>query len=954
MKKLLVLLAIFITFASMAQSVGINADGSTADPSAMLDISSTTKGFLPPRMTTTQRDVLTPTAAEGLVIFNTTTSTLEYNTATGWVSCKNNPDGTAAGQMQYWNGSNWVNIDSGSDGQVLKYTSNVPTWSTLNTYPDAPTIGTATAGDLQATIAFTPPVNNGGSAITSYTVFSNPQERVAIGTNSPITITGLTRGTNYNFKVTATNDTSTSLASSLSNSVLVLASPSAPTITNVSSGNGQVVVAFTAPSDNGGATITGYTATSSPGGITGSISQAGDGTITVSGLTNGTAYTFTVVASNSAGNSIASMPSVSATPFTVPNGPSSPVATAENAQASIAFTAPAFNGGSAISGYTVTSSPGSFTATGVSSPIVVTGLTNGTAYTFTVVATNAAGNSVASAASESVIPYTVPNAPSSLVTTAGNAQASIAFTTPTFNGGSVITGYTVTSSPGSFTSTGASSPIVVTGLTNGTSYTFTVVATNSAGNSTASTASASVTPYTVPGAPTSPMATAGNTQVSVAFTAPASNGGSTITGYTVSSSPGSFTSTGTSSPLVVTGLTNGTAYTFTVVATNAAGNSTASTESSAITPYTVPGAPTSPIANAGNAQASVAFTTPAFNGGSAITGYTVTSSPGSFTTTGVSSPLVVTGLTNGTAYTFTVVATNAAGNSVASSASVSSTPYTVPNAPTSPMATAGNAQVSIAFTAPASNGGSIITGYTVTSSPGNFTATGTSSPLIVTGLTNYTSYTFTVVATNIAGNSVTSTASTGVMPVSDVTNSSTGKTWMDRNLGASQVALSSSDESSYGYLYQWGRGTDGHQLRTSGTTSTLSSTDVPGHADFIIVSSGLIDWRSPQNTNLWQGVSGVNNPCPSGYRLPTEDEFNTEKATWSSQNAAGAFGSILKLPAAGYRNSSGGIAGVNSDGDYWMSTIGATSSRNILFNSTNIYVGSDKRAFGFSVRCIKN
>jgi hypothetical protein len=136
MKKLLVLLAIFTTMAATAQSVGINTDGSTPDASAILDVSSTSKGFLPPRMTTTQRDVLAPTTALGLVIFNTTTNTLECNTSSGWVSCKNNPDGTATGQMQYWDGSNWVNINTGSDGQVLKYTSNMPTWSTVSSVPN--------------------------------------------------------------------------------------------------------------------------------------------------------------------------------------------------------------------------------------------------------------------------------------------------------------------------------------------------------------------------------------------------------------------------------------------------------------------------------------------------------------------------------------------------------------------------------------------------------------------------------------------------------------------------------------------------------------------------------------------------------------------------------------------------------------------------------------------------
>ena len=190
-------------------------------------------------------------------------------------------------------------------------------------------------------------------------------------------------------------------------------------------------------------------------------------------------------------------PGVPCVTTTIPGAPTSVVATAGNASASVAFTAPASNGGSVITGYTVTSSPGSFTATGATSPVNVTGLTNGTAYTFTVVATNAVGNSVASTASTAVTPVappaTVPDAPTSVVATVIDPQVRVAFVAPTNNGGSAITGYTVTSSPGSFTATGATSPITVTGLALGTTYRFTVVATNAVGNSVPSAASNSVT-----------------------------------------------------------------------------------------------------------------------------------------------------------------------------------------------------------------------------------------------------------------------------------------------------------------------------------------------------------------------------------------------------------------------------------------------------------------------------
>jgi len=185
-------------------------------------------------------------------------------------------------------------------------------------------------------------------------------------------------------------------------------------------------------------------------------------------------------------------------------------------------------------------------------------------------------------------------------------------------------------------------------------------------------------------------------------------------------------------------------------------------------PNTIPGIPTSPVAtNSGsgrafnNGRASVAFN-PATSGGKATT-FTVTSTPGSYTSTGSSSPIVVTGLQSSTEYTYTVTAAGPLGTSSASSASSGVTATTVPQAPTIGTATGGNAQASVTFTANAT-GGSAITGYTVTSNPGNITSTGSSSPIIVTGLTNDTSYTFTVKATNTNGDSAASSASSSVTP----------------------------------------------------------------------------------------------------------------------------------------------------------------------------------------------
>jgi hypothetical protein len=236
---------------------------------------------------------------------------------------------------------------------------------------------------------------------------------------------------------------------------------------------------------------------------------------------------------------------------------------------------------------------------------------------------------------------------------------------------------------------------------------------------------------------------------------------------------------------------------------------------------------------------------------------------------------------------------------------------------------------------------------------GNLTYTITGTPSSV-GLASF--------AINIGGKTCVLTRSV-IAPstiIGDVINPKTGKTWMDRNLGASRVATNSTDVESYGDLYQWGRGSDGHQKRTSSTSTILSNTDQPGNGNFILVVNAPVDWRSPQNVNLWQGKNGINNPCPSGYRLPTEAEWDAERLSWSINNYAGAFASPLKLPRAGKRNGegNGSISEVGTDGNYWSSTVstgfGGTLSRVLGFNFSVAGIYITPRASGYSVRCIKD
>ena len=247
-----------------------------------------------------------------------------------------------------------------------------------------------------------------------------------------------------------------------------------------------------------------------------------------------------------------------------------------------------------------------------------------------------------------------------------------------------------------------------------------------------------------------------------------------------------------------------------------------------------------------------------------------------------------------------------------------------------------------------------VTGLTATLAAGNFASGAGSLTYTITGTPGGVVGTASF-AINIGGQSCTLNRVVNSSVIVDVTNATTGKTWMDRNLGAIQAATSSTTEYAYGDLYQWGRGTDGHQIRTSTTSSTLSSSDTPGHGNFILSASSPYDWRSPQNTNLWQGVSGVNNPCPSGYRLPTETELDAERASWSTQNAAGAFASVLKLPLAGYRhNSTGSLMDMGTLGGCWSSTNSGIYSRSLSLSSSSVNMINEYRTTGLSVRCIKD
>ena len=189
-----------------------------------------------------------------------------------------------------------------------------------------------------------------------------------------------------------------------------------------------------------------------------------------------------------------------------------------------------------------------------------------------------------------------------------------------------------------------------------------------------------------------------------------------------------------------------------------------------------------------------------------------------------------------------------------------------------------------------------------------------------------------------------------------VLESRSNKTWSQANLGASRVATDHNDANSYGFKYQWGRASDGHQVPTSPTQTDQSSGDDPGHGKFVL---GL-NWRSSANNNLWAGVNGTNNPCPSGWRLPTQAEWeafiSTDGNFSQNSNSGAPFSSVLKLSSSQGRNR---VSGQIPTGDlhnyFWgiVNTSG-TSYGVMILPAENRRLGAEQSAAGGSVRCVQN
>jgi hypothetical protein len=651
---------------------------------------------------------------------------------------------------------------------------------TLPLAPGAPTSVSATGELGQATVKWTAPST--GGTVESYKVTpyigTTAQTSVTVpaGTTEKV-VTGLTGGTTYTFVVSATNEGG-STASSPSNPVTPTAAtvPGAPTGASAKAGAISATVSWTAPESNGGSPITGYKVTPYLNGTTAQTpvtAGAGATSTTVNGLTAGSSYTFTVLAVNAVGNGPESTQSNSVVPTALnPAGPPTGVTAAgKSSGALLTWTAPASDGGGAITSYRITPILGGvpqtpLTTGSAATEASLTGLTNNTAYSFKVAAITSYGAGAESEASNSVTPYdTVFD-----LVTPGTVDGG--------DGGSVELGVKIRSSAaGTINGIRFYKAATNTGTHIGSLWTMSgqLLAEATFTNESAS-GWQQVTFAT-------PVQIEPNTTYVAGYLAP--SGHYSINGPNLSAAiiNGPLTAESSSSELSGTegnGLyAYGSGVTFPSQTYNAS-NYFVDVLFTPEPPATIPGAPSGATATAGLGSATVQWTAPTT--GSKPTGYTVTpfiagvaQAASAKTVTGnpPASEATISGLKSGTSYTFKVKATNAAGTGPESAASNAVTPTgaTLPGEPTAVTAAARNASALVTWKAPASDGGATISSWKVTpylNGTTPLTATtvtgATTTSATVSSLTNGGSYTFKVAAVNSVGTGVASAASGTVIP----------------------------------------------------------------------------------------------------------------------------------------------------------------------------------------------
>lgn len=658
--------------------------------------------------------------------------------------------------------------------------------------PTPPVITSVIPDDESATVAFSQGATN-GAAISVYQYSLDDGESWDIA-YSPLELTGLSNGTTYSVVIRSFSDAGYSEPSA-SASFVPRTFALAPSITNVTPGDGRLTLTFNAPLFNGGRPILNYEFSVNNGAEWTACNPATtSGTITIQGLANGVEYSVRLRAVTEVGPGEASLPALS-TPRTVPGPPTITRIQASDRALLVSFQI-ADNGGAPVSNVEYSTNNGSTWVTrspaDATSAVNIPGLVNGTNYSVRLRAVNVAGSGAASSA---VVgrPVVAPNPPVGLAATPSNQQVALTWTAPTSDGGSPIAYYLVDLNPSAGTVTypldrsvpGAS----ITGLTNGTSYTFNVTAVNDAGLRSPAVAIAA-TPRTVPSAPSGIIPVRGDRRVTLSWT-PGFDGGSPVTNYRVRFSTNAGTSwssgqlTGSAEPsFTVTNLTAGSSYIFQVRAVNAAGEGTYSQPS----PASIPAEPAMPpnnlvvavdptVTTTGSVSTTsailVSWQAPSNASIAGISDYVVEISSNSGSTwsqvdTTTSLQYRITRLPNGIPVEVRVAARGIAGRG-AYEESDPITPAGPPTAPVVTSAAAANGTITVYFTV--AGNGSPITNvqYSLATSPDSrpvwqdFNPQTISSPAVIQGVTNGVKYFVTLRAINAIGtsplsNQITATA----------------------------------------------------------------------------------------------------------------------------------------------------------------------------------------------------
>lgn len=661
--------------------------------------------------------------------------------------------------------------------------------------PDQPMNFIAHPGDTRIDLTWTPPISDGGSAITSYEVLWSPYEGSLSYNGLSAALTGLSNGVLYIISVKALNiagpgDTALTTATPAG-------IPGAPTLLAGEAGNGEVVLWWNPPLNNGGTPISYYSIHQKTdiNELSGFFVAATtpDVEINISDLINQQSYLFYVTANNTsmegpASNTITLTPTAS-----VPDAPILEYVTPGVSSVLLKWHASG-DGGSSIIGYELwygatSDASDSNIDVGAITSHTWTSIPAGTLYYFAVKAINAKGTSSKSNVI-SATAYSIPSAVSNLSATAGNAEVELQWNSP-LDYYTPVTAFDIyygtTNVPNTFSGTltlntpdyaGGVNVYRVSGLTNQTTYWFKVIAKNAAGSSGNSNIVSATPNAVVPAAPVLSTATAGLQSISITWLAPSYTGGSPITYYkifyAIGANPSVYTLYETVSGLTlgynITGLTPGTTYSICLKAVNVIGDSPLSNSKSA-TPYTVPGIPSGLAIDPRNQSAYCSWGAPS-TGGSAILHYDLYYQDGTKIGESTSRTYTVTGLNNGQTYYIYVTAHNAQGEG-SPCAAVAVTPRTTPGAPRNLVGVPGNTQVTLTWEAPLSNGGAVITNYRVTYLPSSGGAQQNqiinALTTIITGLTNGVEYMFFVGAYNAAGWGSTFTDVIRVTPNADPT-----------------------------------------------------------------------------------------------------------------------------------------------------------------------------------------